>query len=554
MGTNYAQHLNLQTTPQRQRLFGRTDQVKNNAGGFVFQITPEQQLVRFLILGASGGTYYATEQALTKNNAENILAFVKANGVRAVDIIREISTAQPARAPKNDACVFALSLAAVHGSDEVKSHAFAAVADVCRIPTDLFAFIESYQTLGGGWGRRMKRTITQWYTGKSAQDLAHTMTKYQSRNGWSHRDVLRLAHIHPENAEQNQVFHYAVKGEVLNQGENDVAHYLEAVQLSLSGKLDKGEVIKLIETFNLPREVIHTSMLNERDVWEALLQKMPIGAMIRNLPKMTRVGLIAPMSSANLVILRKMNEQALVKGRIHPISMLMALKTYESGKSVRGDGTWTPIPQILDALEDGFYKAFGSIEPTNKNTMIGLDVSGSMGPGEFRVPPHLIGAGGYATGVAGIPGLSARVASTAMAMVVARTEPNYSVVAFTTEITPIDYVRKNSSLVDIIEKTARLPFGGTDCAQPILYAQKNKIPVEVFQIFTDNDTWGGAIHASEALKQYRRETGINAKMVVNGMTSTGFTIADPTDPGMLDVCGLDTATPQIIRSFTNDWS
>jgi 60 kDa SS-A/Ro ribonucleoprotein len=33
------------------------------------------------------------------------------------------------------------------------------------------------------------------------------------------------------------------------------------------------------------------------------------------------------------------------------------------------------------------------------------------------------------------------------------------------------------------------------------------------------------------------------------MVSNGFSIADPADPGMLDVVGFDTATPQLISDF-----
>jgi 60 kDa SS-A/Ro ribonucleoprotein len=34
------------------------------------------------------------------------------------------------------------------------------------------------------------------------------------------------------------------------------------------------------------------------------------------------------------------------------------------------------------------------------------------------------------------------------------------------------------------------------------------------------------------------------------MVSNGFSIADPTDGGMLDVVGFDAATPQLIADFT----
>ena len=42
---------------------------------------------------------------------------------------------------------------------------------------------------------------------------------------------------------------------------------------------------------------------------------------------------------------------------------------------------------------------------------------------------------------------------------------------------------------------------------------------------------------------------IDAKLVVVGMTATQFSIADPADPGMLDVVGFDAAAPEIISQF-----
>jgi len=53
----------------------------------------------------------------------------------------------------------------------------------------------------------------------------------------------------------------------------------------------------------------------------------------------------------------------------------------------------------------------------------------------------------------------------------------------------------------------------------------------------------------QALEQYRDKTGIFAKLIVVGMVSNGFTIADPTDPGMLDVVGFDTAVPAVMADF-----
>ena len=97
-----------------------------------------------------------------------------------------------------------------------------------------------------------------------------------------------------------------------------------------------------------------------------------------------------------------------------------------------------------------------------------------------------------------------------------------------------------------------LPFGGTDCAQPMLYALDRKLSVDTFIIYTDNETWAGKIHPHETLRRYRERTGIDAKLVVVvGMTSVGFTIADPADPGMLDIAGFDPAVPTLITDFAS---
>ena len=76
------------------------------------------------------------------------------------------------------------------------------------------------------------------------------------------------------------------------------------------------------------------------------------------------------------------------------------------------------------------------------------------------------------------------------------------------------------------------------------------LEVDTFVVYTDNETYAGRIHPHQALQQYRRETGIDARLVVVGMTATAFSIADPSDPGMLDVAGFDSAVPNLIGDFS----
>ena len=92
-------------------------------------------------------------------------------------------------------------------------------------------------------------------------------------------------------------------------------------------------------------------------------------------------------------------------------------------------------------------------------------------------------------------------------------------------------------------------MGATDCAQPMIYATRKKLEVDVFIVYTDCETWVGDVHPAEALQEYRAAMGIDARMIVCAMTATEFTIADPEDRGMLDMAGFDAAAPEVIQTF-----
>lgn len=115
-------------------------------------------------------------------------------------------------------------------------------------------------------------------------------------------------------------------------------------------------------------------------------------------------------------------------------------------------------------------------------------------------------------------------------------------------LTPLG-ISPRRRLDDVVRSISGLPFGATDCALPMLYALEKGLQFDAFVIYTDSETWSGKVHPFQALRQYRERTGINAKMIVVGMTSTGFTIADPTDAGMMDVVGFDTAAPNVMADF-----
>src|SRR5262249_52838865 len=317
-----------------------------------------------------------------------------------------------------------------HGDAQAKAHAFANLGKVCRIGTHRVHFAE-YVNAMRGWGRGLRNAVAGWYVEREADALAHQAVKYQQRDGWSHGDLLRLAHPKAPSPQHDAVFRWMLNGadslgerevKCKVRGEDRVAKYgavgalpqlIEAFE-RVKQTANIVEVVKLIDEFDLPREAIPTKWLSEAKVWEALLERMPMTAMIRNLGKMTSIGLIKPFSDAKKLVLRKLkDETALKRSRIHPLAVLIAQRIYAQGKGDKGSLSWSPVGSIVDALDEAFYAPFQNVRPCNQPLLLALDVSGSMGGSRI--------AGSC---------LTAREGSAAMALITAATEPECHIMAF----------------------------------------------------------------------------------------------------------------------------
>jgi len=555
------EHFSTKKTSQTAPIPGK-QQVKMRSGGYGFAVDDWTQLERFLVLGTEGGTYYASAKELTKSMATATLRCIKKDGPRVVRTI--VASSQAGRAAKNDPALFALAMCTKLGDQQTAADAYKALPLVARIGTHLFHFVEYAKAFGGKGGGGFKRAISRWYTDKDAGRLAYQMVKYQQRDGWSHRDLLRLAHPVAPTDNHNVLFHWAVRGwEVedkqdepradMLRGPDDPLKQLIGFELAKRAASAK-HVAQLVQDYDLPRECVPTEYLNDVVVWEALLPTMPITALIRNLGKMTSLGMVTNTSAAARHIQQVLGDQErLIKGRVHPMSILMALEAYARGRGFKGSLSWNPAGRVVDALDAAFYLAFKAVKPTGKRLCLGLDISGSM-----------------SHPVSGQPFLTCYEASAAMALVTANVETTYEILGFTagggagfvqignrrgyygnTGVLPLS-ISPRQRLDDVVRYMQGLPMGGTDATLPIRWALANKVEIDAFVTYTDSESWAGPEHVTQSLKEYRDKMGIPAKLVAAAFATNEYSVADPDDAGQMNVCGLDTATPNIISDFISD--
>jgi len=533
--------------------------VTGKGGGQVFAIDDLMRLQRFLVLGSDGGTYYTKPRQHTAENIAALLRLLESGrGSEAVKLITEVSIC--GRAPKQTPTMVALAVCARLGDATTKAAAYQALPKICRTPTHLFEFLVQAELVsqtapvsGTGWGRAHRRAVAGWYNDRNPTSLAEAVTKYQNRMGWSHRDVLRLCHAVPAGVAQAAIFTYVVKGLAAAEsgaeplmgtssasGElSAVLDYLRAVEEAKSLDADdagQARMVELIGKAQLRREHVPSQLLSSVPVWTALLDGMPLTALTRNLAKLSAIGLLTDGSTAASEVVRRLtDEQALRRARVHPMAILFAHRTYAAGRGEKGKLQWQPCSEVVQALETAFQLAFSTLEPTGKRFCLALDVSGSMGVG--------INGGGYGAT------LSCHEASAAMALVTLETEPVCETMCFSHTFDTLP-LHKGMGLSAAMAVTQNLPFGGTDCSLPMQWALREQKAFDVFVVYTDSETYAGSVHPCEALRQYRAASGIgDARLIVVGMASNGFSIADPADAGMLDVVGFDAATPEVMANF-----
>ena len=490
---------------------------------------------RFLVLGSESGTYYVGERDLTLESLTSLRACLEEDPQRAVTMLEEISHA--GRAPKNDPAIFALAVASTHEYAMVRKLAFTALPAVCRTGAHLLHFAAYREALGGGWGRGMRRAIGAWFADMTPTKLVLQAIKYQNRDGWALADLLRLSH--PKLGEQRGLIaKYIVEGDEaiaeifqLPTYDLDWPTLLVAVSTIRQGVERPGTVADFIRTNRIRREAMTTQYLNDRDGWDALLADMPMTAMIRNLGKITNIGLVARGSDAERHIVSELqNMERLKASRVHPLSLLAALKVYEQGHGEKGSLTWKASKRVVNALDEAFYLAFGAVEPTGKRLCVALDVSGSMSWNK----------------IAGMP-LTPREASAAMALVTVATEPNTRVVAFSDGLAELD-IRPSMRLDDVLRVVGNTPMGGTYLELPMRWARETYTVFDGFVTYTDSESRSQAAVWDE-LARYRRGVRKLARHAVVAMEANQFSVADPGDVGQLDIVGFDTATPAVLSDF-----
>lgn len=525
-------------------------QTTNLAGKPAFVVSDEEQLRRLLSVGPPGCPYCVTNDnfdyvsALVNGQFPFLYAMIENNPKVYKDTIKEFEYNKKCK--KQNPLVFCLAVGATYkpGTPETlqfRKHMYDELCVVCKTPSTLNMFINyckqiSLEINGSTcWNNLHKKAILGWYRKSTCKDIAYLITKYRKREGYSHKDIFRLLHPKPTSPCEDMLYTFIVKDEIRelsdcpSDDEKDLHTFLRDYKALSCPSSSVYMIQELILKHNFAREHLPTQWLNEPMVWECLIPNMPSVALLRNLNKITALGVLQDGISRER-ILNKIKREV----DVHPIQMLVSQKMYDCGHGAIGSLRWAPDFEISKALANKFMDI-----PPAKNIpdiikiLIGLDISGSM-----QAPVY------------GASILTARDASMATAMILKKKYGDrVDVMGFST-----DFIRLNidpdQNLQQNIAQTSRFPFGYTDISLPFTWALKQDIVYHVFIAMTDSETNASPIDPMDALHQYRRLKNVpNAGLVVLATNLSHISVGDPMDKNVLNICGFDQTVPLVIEEF-----
>jgi 60 kDa SS-A/Ro ribonucleoprotein len=308
------------TTPQTQPIPGRSEMIQGKSGGYGFDVGIWQTVRRCLILGTAGDQHYSSKMELTGQFVEVLKQAIGQDPRKVAD---EILYASDGHAVNNHAPIFALVLLSMGDSSEAKT-AFCDIFDrVIRTGSHFHEWM-AYTKQLRGLGRIVEFVAKRWLTRDDVNWLTYQMLKYQQRNGFSFRDELRL--FKPKAEGDLGLLFKAIVGKTnpTDHGISDPPHPLSQLWAYEWLKSNPDQGVAAVRNFGLTHEMVAPICTMSKDVWQALFEKMPIGALLRNLASLTEIGVLRFDEPANLdLVERKLTDRDLLrKGRIHPIDVL----------------------------------------------------------------------------------------------------------------------------------------------------------------------------------------------------------------------------------------
>ncbi|KAK7082987.1 hypothetical protein SK128_010215 [Halocaridina rubra] len=482
-----------------------------------------------------------------------------------------------------EALVLCLAVASKQ-SDQKKlvTDAHSAVRELCTSTHLFFLFIQISKMISkksghSGWGRGLRRAVNEWYLSWEPQRLALEVTRHSGAHGWTHRDVIRLAHLKLKDMPLGTqvVLHYVFLGleKTVKEytGKDNTSELLALMQiLDKDGHPKDGEntwdidqviskVSKLQEVFgNLTLDDVPSQSLKSAEVWSHMLDKLEGESAVASVNRMSKANLLNTGTENNALSVKlgeRLKHEDISGGCVTPTQVLMALHAYEhptrfvgesgvrrAGKSPRLAAkiqvrrSTKVNSQVTDALRLLIATSAKSIPKTSQKLAVCVDVRASMGTAHVHTGnPEGKGEVSCYEGAA----------VTLLSLSSGGTNPDVSALAFSGEGLVELQVPEGATISNMLEKFKETVIGVVNVEAALKMAVEKKMEtVVILSIKFEPNT---IATITETLTKVNETNNTHIRLVLCGLAGKHMD-AQRTENFLLAL-GFDHRTPTIIRAF-----
>ncbi|KAJ8972271.1 hypothetical protein NQ317_018298 [Molorchus minor] len=250
-----------------------------------------------------------------------------------VDLLRIVSTVNedifiPHRCLIYHVLAFAITSEKI--AEKYKSKITETIFTTCKSDKDFFDFIKfvsSFRDLKkkSKLPHTVGKAVRKYYGMKSPMGLAGSYARYNSYHRWTHKDLIKLAHVQSPS-------HCGNKKDVNIDEDTERALDLIKKCETLRKTTDPKIALPLIFECNATINQIEPALRKSAEVWNATLPNMSLIEILQSLPKLYKLGFLKRDTPTQALINETLtNTEGIEISRIHPIEVFIFMKLFEKG-------------------------------------------------------------------------------------------------------------------------------------------------------------------------------------------------------------------------------
>jgi len=547
------------------------------------EATAEHKLARFLHCGTTDTCYKVEKKECWRRGLPGYVGEVHkvvdelVHAGHVLLPLQHVVKAHRAGCYDRDALLFALNVCIKIDNKTAKSSAYQQLVDIVHNADDFFDMLDSHFQVNKktksagrvsakwGMGRGMRTFIQRWYNKQDPYDLVMETCRVKKKHSWSHKDIIKLAHVKSSDKAVAVILMAIVQGlaktvEMYKESPEaqPILDYIACVE-EFKRCRDPVLAVQQIRQHSFDIDIVPSELLVYTEVWEAAVSRLPLRRVLAHLKSMVRHNLLLRGDCPVLEKVRGLvcDPLALAASKLQPAEILRYERrnvasgwkhpptTNKSDIEEKEYLKTTSIPnrRLTEALKAMLKHSFKNVVKLNKKVLICVDTRDKMLTSRCWKSDSVTSSQAAAVTILSLVAAKCDVTLTTVIEGEGRHAGDIVVIPLT-----------DTDNMETLGRKMREANGGVPKnIHAVNYAVSSKKQFDLILHITDSHTadvdskllW-------PALVKYRERGGTITRYVMMAVSTSSVSSADPRDPGMLDIAGWTPDAVRVIQAFLKE--